>query len=175
MRNRQFALVLALATIAALAGCEAQEAEETGGPVEGQAEAAPAQSTAAGAAAVEAVEGGLALAPIDHSGVTGTVEADRDDDEVTLSLSLQGLQSGTAYSAHVHQGRCAAGGPVLVPFDTVEVGEGGAGSARLETDTVGIPADAEVFVQVHGQDGAAVACADLDGDSDGDGDEADGG
>ena len=113
--------------------------------------------------AQEVAAGPLELAPIDHSGVTGTVRANADDDQVTLTMTLQGLQPEVDYTAHVHSGRCAAGGPVVVPFEQLEVGEDGQGTGRLRTST--LPADETLFVQVHGSGGQAVACGDLNADA----------
>lgn len=147
-RNRQVAIA-GLIALFAVAGCEAgQETEQPAGEPEDVR-----------AAEIEA--GARELAPIDHSGVTGTVRADRDDENVTITLTVQGLQSGVEYSAHVHQGRCAAGGPVVLPLGDLNVTEAGEGRARLRTGADRIPADSDAFVQVHGSGGRPVACVDL--------------
>jgi hypothetical protein len=151
-RNRQ-AIVVSLVAILGLVACEADPDVE-------QAESQPGQvEEATGTPAV--ADGQIQLAPIDHSGVTGTVVADRGDDEVSITATLEGLEPGVSYSAHVHDGRCAAGGPVRIPMGDLERGEEGTGTFRLTTGASTLPAGAEVFVQVHGADGAAVACADL--------------
>lgn len=148
-RNRHVAIagLLALFTLAA---CEA--GEETEQPAGMQREDIRTAELDAGA---------RELAPIDHSGVTGTVRADRDEEDVTITLTVQGLQSGVEYSAHVHEGRCAAGGPVVLPLGDLNVTEEGEGRARLRTGADRLPADDQAFVQVHGSGGRPVACADL--------------
>lgn len=156
MRNRQ-AAVACLVAILGLAACEAEQDVE---PAESQPQSQPERFEADPSATEE---GRTELAPIDHSGVTGTVEADRDDDEVSVTVTLEGLQPGVAYEAHLHDGRCAAGGPVRIPMGELERGSEGEGVFRLTVRAVNLPEEDPVFVQVHGADGAAVACADLSG------------
>jgi hypothetical protein len=104
---------------------------------------------------------GIELAAVDHSGISGRVESVRDDEAVTITLSVEGLEPGLTYPAHVHQGRCVAGGPVLVSLE--EIVSDGSGTARASTRIAAdqLPEAQQAFVQVHGQDGSAVACADL--------------
>ena len=109
---------------------------------------------------------GAAIAPINRSGIAGTVRVERGDDETTVTLQLEGLTAGVEYPAHVHEGRCSAGGPVAAPLGRVRAGADGTGRLATRVSTATMPADTAGFVQVHGPDGAAVACADLDGPAD---------
>lgn len=156
MRNRPV-VVASLVAVLGLAACEAGEDVERTDPASGSQPERVDGST--GEAGLD--DGPPTLAPIDHSGVTGTVETDRGEEEVTVTVTVEGLQDGVSYSAHVHDGRCAAGGPVRIPLDDLEPGDEGRGTFRLATDAATLPADEPVFVQVHGRDGVAVACADL--------------
>ena len=100
---------------------------------------------------------GAAIAPINRSGIAGTVRVERGDDETTVTLELEGLAAGVEYPAHVHEGRCSAGGPVAAPLGRVRAGADGTGRLATRVSTATMPADTAGFVQVHGPDGAAVA------------------
>ena len=136
-----------------LAGCDA------GGEGAGE----PAQEGAAVSAAGEQAQTGgtIQLAPIDRSGVSGTVRTDRSSEALSLTMSVEGLEPGSTYAAHVHDGRCAAGGPVRAPLG--EFTSEGQNPAQVEAELDAVPADEPVFVQVHAPDGTAIACADLPG------------
>ena len=112
----------------------------------------------AAASAVETAET-IQLAPINRSGVTGTVEADRSPDALRLTLNVEGLEPGATYAAHVHDGRCAAGGPVRAPLGDLTADQ--QNRSQLEREVAAVPAPEPVFVQVHAPDGSAVACGDL--------------
>lgn len=101
------------------------------------------------------------LAPIDHSGVTGTVAADRDDDDVTVTLSMEGLQPGATYLAHIHEDRCAMDGPARVPLGRITAGDDGMATVDLRADAAEMPAGEEWSVQVEAETGESVACATL--------------
>ena len=111
--------------------------------------------------------GAAELAPVNRSGVTGTVRADHDGDEVTVTVEVAGLEAGGEYPAHIHSGRCAAGGPVAVPLGRITAGEDGTGRLTTRVAAAELGAEDAAFVQVHGADGAVVACADLGGHGDG--------
>jgi hypothetical protein len=99
--------------------------------------------------------------PIDHSGVTGTAEADRDDDWVTVTLSLDGLRAGAMYLAHVHEGSCAADGPARTPLGRIPANGGGTTSVELRADAADVATAEAWSVQIETETGDAVACADL--------------
>jgi hypothetical protein len=158
---------LGLVAFIALAGCDAGDAgadDEAAANPEGAAE----RRDAAGDD-----EPRVELAPINQSGITGEAAFDRDGDQLTVNVSLEGLEPGAQYPAHLHDGRCAAGGPVRLPLGDVTAGEDGAGSLRMRLSGERVQAGEAVFVQVHGTDGQPVACADL-GDDDGGETERDG-
>lgn len=137
-------LGLAAATLVVL-GCEAGDA--------------PDQEDAGTAAPSEAAAD---FAPVNRSGITGTVEADHEADDVTVTVELAGLAPGTEYPVHIHTGRCAAGGPVAVPLGRITARPDSTGRLTTRADGSGL-GDEPAFVQVHGPGGDAVACADLAG------------
>lgn len=147
-RNRQ---IVAIGCVAVLAFAACEAGPETERAVDQRQDERTAELDA----------GALELAPIDHSGVTGTVRADRGEEDVTVTVTLQGLRPEVEYTAHVHDGRCAAGGPVRIPMGRIQLADDGTGRVRLRTETARLPADEPLFVQIHGSGGRAVACADL--------------
>jgi hypothetical protein len=101
------------------------------------------------------------LMPNDHSGVTGTVLADRDGGDIMITLSLEGLEPAVTYLASVHADRCAVDGPVRVPLGRV-TGEGdGTASASLRAGPEEMPEDFPWSVQIQTDAGVTVACADV--------------
>lgn len=146
--------VVALVLIPSLAACDAGDA--------GDADAGPGSDPAArGAAPSAPPETEVELAAVDHSGITGTVGADRDDEQVTVSVSVEGLEPGVDYPAHVHDGRCVAGGPVRFPLGRITADDDGTGRSTTRIPAAELPPAGSLFVQVHGEGGRAVACADL--------------
>jgi hypothetical protein len=145
------ALALLVAVTACDAGADRAAAGETDGRVENgrvgdgdQMRSAPAQ-----------------LMPIDHSGVTGTAVADRDGDRLVVTLSLEGLQAGARYLAHVHEGRCADDGPARVPLGRITGDDDGMSTVELRAEAGDMSAGAAWSVQVEAETGEAVACANL--------------
>lgn len=132
------------ATLLLAIGCEAPDRE------------AAADGRPVGDAAAE-------LAPVNQSGVTGSVRAEHGDDEAEVTVELAGLQPSATYGVHVHTGRCAAGGPVAAPLGDVSAGSDG--TARLTAEVAGsqLGPDDPAFIQVEDASGSAVACADLPG------------
>jgi hypothetical protein len=100
-----------------------------------------------------------ALVPIDHSGVTGTVVADHERDNVVVTISVEGLDPGSGYPAFIRDGRCAAGGSERAPLGTIQPGEDGMAAARFIATAEELPAGQPWSVQVHRESGEAVACA----------------
>jgi hypothetical protein len=140
------ALALLVAVTACDAGADRAAAGETDGRVEDgdPMRSAPAQ-----------------LMPIDHSGVTGTAVADRDGDQLVVTLSLEGLQAGARYLAQVHEGRCADDGPARVPLGRISADDLGMTTMELRADVGDMPAGVAWSVQVEAETGEAVACANL--------------
>lgn len=108
------------------------------------------------------------LISINQSGVRGSATLDIDDSSAVVEVAVTGLEPGTAYPAHVHEGDCVAGGPIRLPLGRLTADEEGAGSVRMRVGHGRLPADAPLFVQVHDPDGRPVACANV---ADGNGDE----
>jgi hypothetical protein len=99
------------------------------------------------------------LAPIDHSGVTGTVVADGKTGRIEVELTIEGLEPRSAYRAHFHPGRCAASVSTGGPLGVIEPEEDGTARARFEVAAAELPPDQDWSVQVETADGEAVACA----------------
>ena len=140
-------LAVAMATLITL-GCDAGDAP-------------PAEDTAV------AEDASVEFASVDRSGITGTVSADHDDEEATVTVELSGLEPGAVYPVHIHTGRCSAGGPVAAPLGRITARGDSTGrlNARVTQAQMG---DEPAFVQAHDPSGAAVACADLAGHAQGD-------
>jgi hypothetical protein len=153
MTNRLLAgaaVLLAMVT-ACDAGPDRPAAGEADGPATDERTEAAAQTRSAPAQ----------IMPIDHSGVTGTAEADRDDDWVTVTLSLDGLRAGAMYLAHVHEGSCAADGPARTPLGRIPADGGGTTTVELRADGADVVTGEAWSVQIETETGDAVACADL--------------
>lgn len=148
---------LAAATLFIL-GCDAGDA----GDPEDRDAPRPGMDAATGDAATGAA-GPAEFAPVNRSGVRGTVEADHEEDAVTVTVQLAGLDPGSVYPVHIHTGRCAAGGPVAVPLGRITARADSTGRLTTRADGSGLGAGDPAFVQVHAPEGAAVACADLAG------------
>lgn len=149
----RFAVPL-LAGALALAGCEAGE------------EPALDDAHAEEAGAVDSVEALAptpgALTPINRSGIRGRAELTPEGDGFLLFVEAEGLEPGTRYTAHVHEGRCAAGGAIRLPLGRVMATDQGTGSIRMRVEEDRIPLEEELFVQLHAPDDRPVACANLD-------------
>lgn len=125
-------------------------------------EAGGGSGTPDGAAAFLGQLGAAEFAPVNQSDITGTVRFEEEDDGVSATIELVGLQPGAAYPASLHTGRCAAGGPVAAPLGPVTAGEDGRGRLTAPIEAAGLEAGEPVFVQAVGPEGDAVACADMD-------------
>jgi hypothetical protein len=100
------------------------------------------------------------LTPIDQSGVRGRVALEGDEGEWLLLFEIEGLEPGESYTAHVSEGRCAAGGPVVTGLGDLTAEVDGTGSLRAEIESPELDTD-EGFVQIHDRAGEPVSCADL--------------
>jgi hypothetical protein len=130
---------LAMAALALCAACE------------------PAGAPGAAARAADQAD----FAPVNRSDVTGTVGVERDDGEAIVTIELVGLRPGAVYPAHVHDGRCAAGGTVAAPLGRITAGRDGRGRLRTRVAGTALAPDRPAFVQIQTEDGTALACADL--------------
>jgi hypothetical protein len=146
------------AVIAGLAAFTACEPATDDGAAEGRTEEPMDERADVGASGLRSAP--AAFAPIDHSGVTGTVVADIDDDEVTVTLSLEGLHAGATYLAHVHEDRCAVDGPARVPLGRIAASDEGTADVELRAEPDEMPSG-EWSVQIHAETGEAVACANV--------------
>lgn len=102
-----------------------------------------------------------ALMPVDHSDITGTAAADRTDQEVEVTLVVEGVEAGATYLVSAHRGSCAFGGPELVPLGRVEAGEGDVAEATFKASADEIPPDEAWSIQILGEAGETLACADI--------------
>lgn len=145
-RHSHTGLALAAAALFVL-GCDAGDAPDAADD--------PADAPAG------AVEAPAELAPVNRSGVTGTVRADHGDDETTVTIEVAGLEPGAVYPAHIHTGRCVAGGPVALPLGRMTATQDGTGRLTTRIAASQLQPDQPAFVQVHESSGSVVACADL--------------
>lgn len=152
--TRLFSATLAVALV--LGGCDAGEEAERAGPE------APADTAGSTGIAPEPMPGGAALTAIDSSEVRGTAQVAREGAEVVVRLHVEGLEPGQRYAAHVHEGRCATGGPIRLPLGRIIADEDGGGALRMRVAGDRLP-ETGLFVQVHASTGQPVACADVDG------------
>lgn len=148
-----------LAAVLALAACEPPEES----PIQDE----PLEAEASDTAEALATEPG-ALSPINRSGVRGRAELSQSGDEVLVVVQADSLEPGALYTAHLHEGRCADGGPSDLPLGRITADQRGSGSSRMELEADRLPAASELFVQVNDSDDEPVACADLDAGLDAD-------
>lgn len=102
------------------------------------------------------------LMPINRSEVRGRATIDRDGDDLRVVVQGEGLEPGAAYTAHVHEGECAAGGPIRLPLGRMTATPEGTGSLRMRVSADRLPTEGNLFVQIHAPDDSPVACADID-------------
>ncbi|HUE76371.1 MAG TPA: hypothetical protein VMM83_00390 [Longimicrobiales bacterium] len=150
MHRRPARAIIALTLVAAVAGCEAADAPD----------GTPAEDDRALAA------GTVEFAPVNRSGVTGTARFEEDDDDVTVTIELVGLETGTVYPTHLYNGRCAAGGNVVAALGDITGGEDGRGRLMTDVEAADLASDEPLFVQAEGSGGNALACADVGGEED---------
>lgn len=106
--------------------------------------------------------GSLELEAKNQSGVTGTAHTEpAPGDSAVVVLELDGLDEGSEYPAHVHQGTCDEGGPVAAALNAVTGGADGTGTSRTTLSTTQFEDTLRYFLQAHLPDGAPAACADV--------------
>lgn len=104
----------------------------------------------------------VVLEAVGGSGVEGRAVAIPHGDSVQLNVMVQGLPSEGQYAAHVHAGRCAEGGQVVVTLAPVHGESDGMGRSSTTFPAPRLPSGAAHFVQVHGPSGV-LACGDMHG------------
>lgn len=149
MLNR-YAVPLLAAILLILGGCDAGDTP----PTEEEAGALPE--------AEELAPRPGALTPINQSDVRGTASFVRDQGTLRLEVEGEGLEPGSRYSAHVHEGRCADGGPIRLPMGHMTASPEGTGSMRLQVDEDRLSAEGDYFVQIYAPDDRPVACANIE-------------
>ena len=159
MHRNQLATLALAAVLPLLVACEQDAGEDPQDTSVATETSAETTDSVMGIGLVRVAD--VELASIDRSGVTGRVEGEPDGEGASLTLTLDGLEPGSVYPAHLHSGRCAAGGPVVVPLGRVTAEQDGTGSLTAEVEGTELAADEPLFVQAHNPDGDAVACGDL--------------
>ena len=144
----------------AIAGLLACGGGEAGGSGEMEAEGQAMEDTAAGMQEAGADSVQIALTPKNESGIEGTATLRHRGDTVHVSLSLSGLESGSSYPAHIHQGTCQEGGGVAAGLTAVEASDG-TGTSVTRIPAGDLDMEARHFVQAHLPDGTPAACGDL--------------
>lgn len=65
------------------------------------------------------------LKPVSNAAISGTVTfAERDDDQVVITIELTGTQSGSMHPAHIHANSAAAGGGIVLDLEDVDGADG---------------------------------------------------
>lgn len=101
------------------------------------------------------------LMPVDHSGVTGTIVVDDEDDGATVTLSLEGLEPDGDYLAYIHRERCASAGSLLVALGSVTADDAGEAVERVHVPSAELDAERPWSVHLHTAAGETVACANI--------------
>lgn len=159
MNGRKLAAVL-LVPFVAIACAEQDQQGQRGETAEEEMPGAEQQQTTA--ERDTAMEGGdeIELEERNQSGISGNAEWSAQGDSVEFTLSMDGLEQGQQYPAHVHQGDCASGGGVAVGLNPVSATDGG-GESTATVARTSFSAGQNYFVQVHLPDGTPAACGDL--------------
>lgn len=83
-------------------------------------------------------------------------------DSLTIKLEVLGLEGGTEYPAHLHNGTCERGGEVVADLNSPTVASVGLGSSLTALPPDVMQDGQPYFVQVHRPDGTPAACADVE-------------
>jgi hypothetical protein len=146
MRCTTLLLAASLAAAPCIIACDAGASDGAGSP---PGEAAP-YTPPVGPAPFE---------PEPGSDVSGTVVAEPLEGDLTVTVSVEGLEPGDEYMAYLHSGGCADGGALLAPLGRIRAGEEGSATVRLRTAAGDLPHDRPASVRVHAASGQALACA----------------
>ncbi len=65
------------------------------------------------------------LASVSDPSISGTVTfEERDDDQIVVTIQLEGTQSGQTHPAHIHANSAAQGGPIVLDLNAVSGADG---------------------------------------------------
>lgn len=102
------------------------------------------------------------LTPLGDSGVNGEAVLMPMGAESEVTVSLAGLAPGTSHPGHIHEGTCAAPGPVILPLSEITADGNGAGSMSVVAPIAADSALAgEHIILYHGEGGTPIVCAEL--------------
>lgn len=165
MLNRCAVPLLAVVLLV-LGGCDAGDPPPEGEEPRAITEEGPRAVTEEGSRAAPQAEDLApqpgALTPINQSDVRGSVSFVRDQGSLRLEVEGEGLEPGSRYSAHVHEGRCAEGGPIRLPVGHMTASPDGTGSMRMQVDEDRLSAEGDHFIQIYAPDDRPVACANVE-------------
>jgi hypothetical protein len=150
MTLNRYAIPLLAAVLLFLGGCDAGDA-----PPEGEAARAVPEAD-------DLAPQPGALAPINQSDVRGSATVVREQGSLRLVVEGEGLEPGSRYSAHVHEGRCSEGGPVRLPMGHMTASQEGTGSVRMQVGEDRLSSELDYFIQIYAPDDRPVACANID-------------
>lgn len=102
----------------------------------------------------------VTLSPKNQSGIRGKAVIGRRGDSIQVRLMLSGLDAGSSYPAHVHEGTCKAGGGVARALTKVAARDSTATSRSTFPASVVSP-DSAYFLQAHLPDGTPAACGNV--------------
>ena len=102
----------------------------------------------------------VTLSPKNESGIRGRALLARQGDSIRVRLTLSGLEPGTSYPAHVHEGTCQAGGGVATALAGVAA-EDTTGASTTTFAASAVSPDGAYFLQAHLPDGTPAACGDV--------------
>lgn len=162
MNGRKLAAALLVPFVAIACAEQGQEGQrgQTGEEeMPGAEQQTPAETDPAGDMQEE-----VELDALNESGLSGTADWTAEGDSVRFVLSVDGLEQGQEYPAHVHQGDCESGGGVAVGLEPVTAADGGGESTAVVARS-SFSAGQDYFVQVHLPDGTPAACGDLPTDA----------
>lgn len=109
------------------------------------------------------------LVPKNDSGISGEAHLVHGDSLLHVGLTATGLEAGSEYPAHIHQGSCSSGGGVVAgigPLAATSNGEAGTNtgvplSTLMEANEEG-DGEHAFFLQIHLPDGTPAACGDVE-------------
>ena len=136
-------------------------------PNSGMASGAPTNATTA-----ETVSSrNRAIVPVGTNAASSRVQgrlevATQLDGKTMLTVSILGLEAGSAHAIHLHSGSCAQPGAIRLALTEVVANSGGANNSSSSFDTARIPVNAYVMIHERASNasngpGPGMACANL--------------
>jgi len=101
----------------------------------------------------------------DGPGGTASLDLDPGSRRLTVHLAVRGLVPGSVHPAHIHDGSCAAQGPVALPLPSLRADA--TGRAQVSATLEGVGGIGSWYVNVHrgpalsGWGGAPISCGDV--------------